>query len=113
MDEAKLRSIAQLQEFLDATQEISFTGTPGNSDSQRYEHISRVLKRFEYPGRSKGERGVVLAYLRRTSGYSRSQLTRLVARSETNRLARVASSNERSFSESRSNAWGAYFMSLV
>lgn len=59
MDEAKLRTIAQLLEFLDATQEVSFTGTPGNSDSQRYEHISRVLKRFEYPGRSKGERGVV------------------------------------------------------
>jgi len=89
MDEAKLRSIAQLQEFLNATQEISFTGTPGNSDSQRYEHISRVLKRFEYPGRSKGERGVVLAYLRRTSGYSRSQLTRLVGRWEVNRLAQV------------------------
>lgn len=89
MDEAKLRTIAQLLEFLDATQEISFTGTPGNSDSQRYEHISRVLKRFEYPGRSKGERGVVLAYLRRTSGYSRSQLTRLVGRWEANRLAQV------------------------
>lgn len=89
MDEAKLRTVAQLQEFLDATQEVSFTGTPGNSDSQRYEHISRVLKRFEYPGRSKGERGVVLAYLRRTSGYSRSQLTRLVGRWEVNRLAQV------------------------
>lgn len=89
MDEAKLRTVAQLQEFLDATQEVSFTGTPGNSDSQRYEHISHVLKRFEYPGRSKGERGVVLAYLRRTSGYSRSQLTRLVGRWEVNRLAQV------------------------
>src|SRR5450830_828037 len=89
MDEAKLRTIAQLQEFLDATQEISFTGAPGDSDHQRYEHISRVLKRFEYPGRSKGERGVVLAYLRRTSGYSRSQLTRLVGRWEANRLAQV------------------------
>ncbi|WP_413859701.1 hypothetical protein [Candidatus Aalborgicola defluviihabitans] len=89
MDEAKLRTIAQLQEFLDATLEISFTGTPGNNDSQRYEHISRVLKRFEYPGRGKGERGVVLAYLRRTSGYSRAQLTRLVGRWEANRLAPV------------------------
>jgi hypothetical protein len=38
-DEAKLRSIAQLQE-------ISFTGTPGDADSQQYEHISRVLKRY-------------------------------------------------------------------
>jgi hypothetical protein len=80
MDEAKLRSVAQLQEFLDATQEISFTGAPGNSDHQRYEHISRVLKRFSYPALGKGDRGVVLAYLRRTSGYSRSQITRLVGR---------------------------------
>jgi len=42
MDEAKLRTIAQLQEFLNATQEISFTGAPGDSDQQRYEHIRRL-----------------------------------------------------------------------
>jgi hypothetical protein len=89
MDEAKLRTIAQLQEFLDATQKISFTGTPGDADRQRYEHISRVLKRFAYPALGKGERGVVLAYLRRTSGYSRSQITRLDGRWEGNRLALV------------------------
>jgi hypothetical protein len=34
MDEAKLRTIAQLQEFLNATQEISFTGAPGDSEAQ-------------------------------------------------------------------------------
>ena len=73
MDEAKLRTVAQLQEFLNATQEIRFTGAPGESDQQRYEHISRVLKRLAYPGLGKVERGVVLAYLRCTSGYSRSQ----------------------------------------
>jgi hypothetical protein len=64
MDEAKLRTVAQLQEFLDATQEVTFTGAPGEGDQQRYEHISLVLKRLAYPGLSKGERGVVLAYLR-------------------------------------------------
>jgi len=89
MDEAKLRTVAQLQEFLKATQEIEFTGVPGDSDQQRYEHISRVLKRLAYPGLGKGERGVVLAYLRRTSGYSRAQITRLVGRWEPNRLAPV------------------------
>ena len=89
MDEAKLRTVAQLQEFLDATQEIKFTGAPGESDQQRYEHISRVLKRLAYTGLGKGERGVVLAYLRCTSGYSRSQVTRLVARWESNRLATI------------------------
>ena len=53
MDEAKLRSIAQLQQFLNATQEISFTSAPGGGDQQCYEHISRVLKRFAYPGLGK------------------------------------------------------------
>ncbi len=89
MDETKLRTIAQLQEFLDATPEVSFTGAAGDADIQRYEHISRVLRRFDYPQRSKRERGVVLAYLRRTSGYSRPQITRLVSRWDENRLAAV------------------------
>ena len=33
MDEAKLRTVAQLQEFLDATQEVTFTGAPGEVTS--------------------------------------------------------------------------------
>ena len=89
MDDSKLRRIAQLQEFLNTTQEISFTSAPGGADQQRYEHINRVLKRFDYPQLGKAERGVVLAYIRRTSGYSRSQITRLVGRWEANRLAAV------------------------
>lgn len=83
MDETKLRTIAQLQEFLDATPEVQFTnvaGAAGVGGTQRYEHISRVLKRFDYPRLKKAERGVVLAYLRHTSGYSRPQITRLVTR---------------------------------
>ena len=80
MDEAKLRSIAQFQDFLNATQELSFTSAPDGGDQQRYEHISRVLKRFDKPGLGKVERGVMLAYIGRTSGCSRSQVTRLVGR---------------------------------
>lgn len=48
MDEAKLRTVAQFQEFLDATQAFKFTGAPGECDQQRYEPISRVLKRLAY-----------------------------------------------------------------
>ena len=40
MDETKLRTIAQLQEFLDATPEVSFSGAAGGGDAQRYEHIN-------------------------------------------------------------------------
>ncbi len=82
MDETKLRTIAQLSAFLDATPVVSFTGiavAAGNTD-QRYAHISRVLKRFDYPHRKKAKRGVILAYLQRTSGYSRAQIKRLISR---------------------------------
>ena len=48
-----------------------------------------MLKRLAYTELGKVERGVVLAYLRRTSGYSRSQVTRLVWRWKSNRLATV------------------------
>jgi transposase InsO family protein len=78
-----------LEEFLKATPGVTFTapGVGVATDNQRYQHISRVLARFEYPQCNKRERGVVLAYLRRTSGYARAQLTRLVARWADNRVA--------------------------
>jgi transposase InsO family protein len=89
MDETRLRSIEQLQNFLNATPEVAFTASEvgGAADNQRYEHISRVLARFDYPRRNKRDRGVVLAYLRRTTGYGRAQLTRLVTRWADNRVA--------------------------
>ena len=91
MDETRLRTIEQLEEFLRATPEVAFTalGVGRAADDQRYEHISRVLARFDYPQRNKRERGVVLAYLRRTSGYGRAQLNRLVARWAVNRVAQT------------------------
>ncbi|MDZ7812642.1 MAG: integrase [Ideonella sp.] len=89
MDETKLRTIQQLQDFVDATPEVKFTNAAGDDDSERYAHISRVLKRFDYPQRNKSERGVVLAYLRHTSGYCRAQITRLVGLWHKNRLAAV------------------------
>ena len=49
MDETKLRTIAQLQEFLDATPEVSFSGAAGDGDAQRYEHISCVLRALTTP----------------------------------------------------------------
>ena len=39
-----------------------------------------MLRRFEYRRLPRGERGPVLAYLQRLSGYSRAQITRLVSR---------------------------------
>ena len=87
MNETKLRTIAQLQDFLKAIPQVSFSGVDEKDKDERYAHISQVLKRFDYPQRKKHERGVVLAYLQHTSGYGRAQIKRLVARWHENRLA--------------------------
>jgi len=90
MNETKLRTIAQLEEFLKATSDVSFSCIDSTANNnERYEHITCVLTRFDYPHRNKHERGVVLAYLQHTSGYSRAQIKRLVVRWRENRLAAV------------------------
>jgi hypothetical protein len=90
MNETRLVTIAQLKEFSSACAAVEF-GPSGSDcqDSERYAHISRVLKRFDYPRLGKSDKGVVLLYLQRTSGYSRQQITRLVSRWQANRLAAV------------------------
>ena len=87
MDESQLRTIEQIEQFLNASAEVTFTAHGG--DVERYAHISRVLKRFDYHHCSRHERGVLLRYLQHTSGYSRAQITRLVNQWYCNRLANV------------------------
>ena len=87
MNETRLDTIRQIEQFLSASATIEFSAS--GDDSERYAHISRVLKRFDYPRRTKRERGLLRRYLRHTSGYSRAQVTRLVTRWQGNRLAAV------------------------
>jgi hypothetical protein len=51
MNETKLCTVAQLQDFLNATPQVSFSGIGEKGDAERYAHFSRVLKRFDYPHR--------------------------------------------------------------
>lgn len=89
MNEDRFCTIEQIEQFLSASATIEFSAAGIGNDGERYGHISRVLKRFDYPRRGKRERGVLLRYLERTSGYSRAQVTRLVTRWQRNRLAEV------------------------
>lgn len=77
-DTKRLVSLEQLREFLAATEPVESRGC-GN-DEQRYRHIEEVLKRFGYAGLKRRDKGLVVRYLGRTTGYSRQHLTRLVAR---------------------------------
>jgi len=49
----------------------------------------RTSAAFDYHHCNKHDRGVLLRYLQHTSGYSRAQITRLVTRWHTNRLANI------------------------
>lgn len=50
MNETRLCTIEQIEQFLSGCTRIEFTKS--GDDSERYEHISRVLRRFDYPGRA-------------------------------------------------------------
>jgi len=78
MNDTQLATVAQLRAFLNGTLAVEFR--PLGDDGGRYGFIAEVLKRLRYPRLGRPDKGVVLRYLERTTGYSRQQLTRLVAR---------------------------------
>lgn len=47
MNEERLVTIKQIEEFLSGSAAIEFS--VAGDDRERYGHISRVLKRFDYP----------------------------------------------------------------
>ena len=76
MNDAKLHTLDELRAFLNDTVAVGFSvDTP-----ERYDFITRILRRFGYARLRRTEKGVVLRFLGRVSGYSRAQLTRLVGR---------------------------------
>jgi len=81
MNEAQVRTVQQIRQVLAGTQDLGFS--PAQDEQQRYDWISSVLQRLHYRQLGRAERGVVLAYLRHLSGYSRAQINRLVARAMT------------------------------
>jgi len=47
MNETKLCTIEQIEQFLTASSAVEFTGY--GEDAERYAHISHVLKRSDFP----------------------------------------------------------------
>lgn len=78
MNEAQVRTMDQVRQVLDGTQALEFRAA--QDDEGRYGWIADVLRRLNYRQLPRMHRGLVLAYIQRLSGYSRAQVTRLVAR---------------------------------
>lgn len=82
-----LKTIDQLADFLSGTQAVAFSIL--NDKDAGYRWIQSELVRFRYLACSRSDKGVVIRYLMKVSGYSRQQLTRLIAQyRKTGRLQR-------------------------
>jgi transposase InsO family protein len=78
MNEAQVCTLEQVLQVLAGTQALEFR--QAEDDEGRYVWVESVLGRLNYRVLPRGDRGPVLAYLQRLSGYSRAQITRLVSR---------------------------------
>ena len=75
-NDKQIATLAQVKGFLTGTTSVDFAVAV----DERYDFIARTLQRFGYRLLPRADKGVVLRFLERVSGYSRQQLTRLVKR---------------------------------
>ena len=84
-----LTTIDQLVDFLSGTQAVAFSVISDKDACYRW--IQGELVKFRYLTLSRQGKGVVIRYLMKISGYSRQQLTRLIAQyRKTGRLQRAS-----------------------
>jgi len=75
MIDTGLTDFSALGKFLTGVPDIKFSGT---SKKEKYEWVKEVLNRFDFRHLKKGERGTVREYIRKVTGYSNAQTSRLI-----------------------------------
>lgn len=70
--------IGQMNDFLQGSQAIAFNVSA--TKDERYHLVERLLKRFSYFRLKRSEKGIVMQFLIKVTGYSRQQLTRMISR---------------------------------
>ena len=76
MNANELTSIDQVRAFLAGTQRVAFE-VAGDKRS-RYDWLRRTLVKFDYLGCNKTDKGTLMRYLVKVSGYSLAQVKRLI-----------------------------------
>lgn len=71
-----LRNLEQVRAFMAGTCAVPFT-TQAHQD--RYQWVAQSLKQFAYARLRRAERGLILRFLSKVTGYSRAQVTRLIS----------------------------------
>ena len=76
LDTARLRTIEQVDAFMQGTAAVGFSPPP---EAERYGWIGRTLNQFAYQGSDRRQRGLLRRFIERVTGYSRAQVCRLIA----------------------------------
>ncbi len=76
MNEKDLKTVEQVQQFLVGTQLVAFQIL--DDKASRYKWIQSTLIRFNYGQLKRQEKGILIRYMAKISGYSRRQLSRLI-----------------------------------
>jgi hypothetical protein len=75
MTDARVMSMEELQAFLNSSGSLEFNGY---SRTETYAWIEKTLRQYKYLACSRVEKGLLRQYLRKVSGYSPAQVTRLI-----------------------------------
>jgi transposase InsO family protein len=76
MNDERLQTIEQVRQFLEGSEAVEFRGLTAK---EKYYWIEEVLIRFRYHRLKRAEKGVIRQYIKKVTGYSRSQVSRLIA----------------------------------
>ncbi len=76
MNDRKLQTVRQVRKFLEGSEAVEFRGLTAK---EKYYWIEEVLIRFKYHLLKRDEKGVIRRYIEKVTGYSRSQVSRLIA----------------------------------
>ena len=76
MNDGQLQTVEQVRQFLEGSEAVEFRGLTAK---EKYYWIEEVLIRFRYHRLKRAEKGVVRRYIQKVTGYSKSQVSRLIA----------------------------------
>lgn len=75
MNDTQIKTLEQVRQFLGGTMAVEFAI---ESKEERYRWLQKTLVQFRYRHLNKADKGVLLSFLAKVSGYSRIQIKRLV-----------------------------------
>lgn len=79
MDDSRLINLNQLKEFLKGSQKLDLSLRKMGIE-EKYQFIDQTIDRFKYHKLRRKEKRIIIAYLRKITGYKKAQVYRLIKR---------------------------------